>query len=109
MIDVTTEPLLAGLDLDADALIQRPLARRDTVLLAKSQRLATQRAHELMVRGDVHDILDIIDRNWQRIVAARKNVIVAGVNYETQIDNLEDNSKRTSPCYRGMQSQEVQK
>ncbi len=166
MIDVTTEPLLAGLDLDADALTQRaleerlelievelgivrdgieiayrenqvlpivnldfeygtlsrdsslgnawstqwdfdhpdlsvgvtfeipftnqrPRARRDTALLAKSQRLATQRARELMVREEVLDILDIIDRNWQRIVAARQNVIVAGVNYDAELRQFE--------------------
>ncbi len=166
MIDVTTEPLLAGLDLDADALIQRALderlelievelgivrdgieiafrenqvlpivnldfeygtlsrddsldnawtsqwdfdnpdlsvgirfeipftnqrrlAQRDTALLAKSQRLATQRARELMVREEVFDMLDIIDRNWQRIVAARQNVIVAGVNYDAELRQFE--------------------
>ncbi len=166
MIDVTTEPLLAGLDLDADALIQRALderlelievelgivrdgieiafrenqvlpivnldfeygtlsrdsslgnawssqwdfdnpdlsvgirfeipftnqrrlAQRDTALLAKSQRLATQRARELMVREEVFDMLDVIDRNWQRIVAARQNVIVAGVNYDAELRQFE--------------------
>jgi outer membrane protein TolC len=166
MIDVTTEPLLAGLDLDADALIQRGLeerlelievelgivrdgieiafrqnqvlpivnldfeygtlardssfgsawtsqwdfdqpdlsvgikfeipftnqrrlAQRDTALLAKSQRLATRRARELMVREEVLDILDILDRNWQRIVAARQNVIVAGVNYDAELRQFE--------------------
>ncbi len=166
MIDVTTEPLLAGLELDADALIQRALderlelievelgivrdgieiafrenqvlpivnldfeygtlsrddsldnawtsqwdfdnpdlsvgirfeipftnqrrrAQRDTALLAKSQRLATQRARELMVREEVLDMLDVIDRNWQRIVAARQNVIVAGVNYDAELRQFE--------------------
>ncbi len=167
MIDVTTEPLLAGLDLDEDALIQRALeerlelievelgivrdgieiafrenqvlpivnldfeygtlgrdsnsfsnawnsqwdfdysdvsvgvkfefpftnqrrrAQRDTALLSKSRRLATQRARELMVREEVLDILDIIDRNWQRIVAARQNVIVAGVNYDSELRQFE--------------------
>ena len=167
MIDVTTEPLLAGLDLDEDALMQRALeerlelievelgivrdgieiayrenqvlpivnldfeygtlgrdnnslgrawnsqwdlehydvsvgvtfefpltnqrrrAQRDTTLLSKSRRLATQRARELMVREEVLDILDIINRNWQRIVAARQNVIVAGVNYDAELRQFE--------------------
>ena len=87
--DFDNPDLSVGVTFEIPFTNQRPRARRDTALLAKSQRLATQRARELMVREEVLDILDIIDRNWQRIVAARQNVIVAGVNYDAELRQFE--------------------
>jgi outer membrane protein TolC len=37
-----------------------------------------------MVRREVLDTIDVIERNWQRVLAARQNVIVAGVNYDAE-------------------------
>ena len=50
----------------------------------RAQKLASRAARELMVRREVLDMVDVIERNWQRILAARQNVIVAGVNYDAE-------------------------
>lgn len=50
----------------------------------RQQRLSTRQLRELTVRREIHDALDQMQQNWQRILAARQNVIVAGINYEAE-------------------------
>ncbi len=50
----------------------------------RQQRLSTRQLRELTVRREIHDVLDQMQQNWQRILAARQNVIVAGINYDAE-------------------------
>ena len=59
-------------------------------LLSRAQRLATRAQRELGIRQEVYDTLDILDQNWQRILAARQNVIVTGVNYDAELKQFEE-------------------
>jgi outer membrane protein TolC len=60
-------------------------ARLRRALLGRTQRLATRDARELAIRQEVYDAADVLDQNWQRILAARQNVIVSGTNYEAEL------------------------
>ena len=44
---------------------------------------AARNQRELASRQEVFDALDVLDQNWQRILAARQNVIVSGVMFTT--------------------------
>lgn len=60
-------------------------ARLRRALLGRAQRLATREARELAIRQEVYDAVDVLNQNWQRILAARQSVIVSGVNYEAEL------------------------
>lgn len=65
-------------------------SRLERALLARSQRLATRDQRDLAIRQEVYDALDVLDQNWQRILAARQNVVVSGVNYEAELKQFEE-------------------
>lgn len=64
-------------------------ARLRRALLTRVQRLATRAQRELAVRQEVYDALDVLEQDWQRILAARQNVAVSAVNYEAEVRQLE--------------------
>lgn len=76
--------LKAGITFEMPLTNQRRRAQLNEAILTRTQRLATQQARELMVRREVLDTIDVIERNWQRVLAARQNVLVAGVNYDAE-------------------------
>ena len=82
--DFDNEDLYVGLKFEVPFTNQRRKAQLNDSVFRRARRLATKQARELMVRGEVLNTVDVIERNWQRIVAARQNVIVAGVNYEAE-------------------------
>jgi outer membrane protein len=59
-------------------------------ILVRSQRMATRAQRELAIRQEVYDALDMLDQNWQRILAARQNVIVSGVSYEAELKQFDE-------------------
>ncbi|MHC5110512.1 MAG: TolC family protein [Planctomycetota bacterium] len=65
-------------------------ARFRRAVLNRQQRLSTREQRQLSVRQEVYDALDVLDQNWQRILAARRNVIAAGVNYEAEQKQFEE-------------------
>jgi len=54
------------------------------------QRLTTQQLRELSVRREIYDALDQVDQNWQRILAARQNVLLAGLNYDAELKQFRE-------------------
>jgi hypothetical protein len=52
---------------------------RTRAVQERSQRLVTQQLRELTIQREIFDALDTTEQNWQRILAARQNVILAGV------------------------------
>lgn len=73
-----------GLTFEVPFTNQRQRALLDEAVLARARRLATRSARELKVRQEVYDTVDILQQNWQRVLAARQNVVVAGVNYDAE-------------------------
>ncbi len=65
-------------------------ARLRRAVLARVQRMATRAQRELAIRQEVYNALDMLDQNWQRILAARQNVTVSGVNYEAELKQFEE-------------------
>lgn len=59
-------------------------------ILTRTQRLATRQLREMTIRQEVFDTLDVLEQNWQRILAARQNVIVSGMNYEIELKQFEE-------------------
>lgn len=74
-----------GLNFELPFTNQRRRAERDAVLLQRARRFATKEARTLAVRQEVYDNLDVLGQNWQRILASRQSVIVAGVNYDAEL------------------------
>ncbi|MCB9850226.1 MAG: TolC family protein [Phycisphaerales bacterium] len=59
-------------------------------VLERTQRMATRAQRKLAIQQEVYDALDVLDQNWQRIIAARQNVIVSGTNYEAELKQFEE-------------------
>ncbi|MBA4027981.1 MAG: transporter [Planctomyces sp.] len=70
-------------------------ARVRRALLVRAQRLATRQQRQLAVRQEVYDAADIVEQNWQRVLAARQNVIAAAANYQAE-QSLLSEGVRTS-------------
>ncbi len=62
-------------------------------VLTRSQRLATKKLREITIRREVFDTLDVLEQNWQRILAARQNVIVSGMNYEIEFKQFDEGQR----------------
>jgi len=60
-------------------------ARLDNAIQQRMQRLTTKQLQELTVKKEIYDALDKVDQNWQRIVIARQQVLIAGLNYEAEL------------------------
>ncbi len=54
------------------------------------QRLTTKRLREMSVQREIYDALDQVEQNWQRILAARQNVILSGLNYEAELKQFKE-------------------
>jgi outer membrane protein len=59
-------------------------ARLRRSMLTRLQTTATREQKRLKIRQEVYDAADVLEQNWQRILAARQNVIAAGANYEAE-------------------------
>jgi outer membrane protein TolC len=53
-------------------------SRLERAILTRVQRLATREQRELSIRQEVENSIDSLESNWQRILAARQAVILAG-------------------------------
>ncbi|MEZ5963519.1 MAG: TolC family protein [Planctomycetota bacterium] len=78
-----------GLTFEVPFTNQRRRAERDALLLQRARRFATKDARALAVRQEVYDSVDLLGQNWQRILAARQSVIVAGANYDAEFRQFE--------------------
>jgi len=59
-------------------------ARLRRAMLQRLQNLASRDQRELAIRQEVYDALDQLEENWQRILAARQETILAGRTYEAE-------------------------
>lgn len=54
------------------------------------QRLTTRDLKVLTVRKEIYDALDVVEQNWQRIIANRQNVVLAGANYHAELKQFNE-------------------
>jgi outer membrane protein len=65
-------------------------ARLENSVQQRNQRLATKTLQTLTVKKEIYDALDYVDQNWQRILAARQQVLIAGLNYEAELKQFNE-------------------
>ncbi len=65
-------------------------SKLERVVQERLQRLSTQQLRELTVKREIYDALDNTEQNWQRILAARQNVILAGLNYDAELKQFRE-------------------
>jgi outer membrane protein TolC len=65
-------------------------AQLDRAVQERLQRLTTSQLRELNVRREIYDALDQMGQNWQRILAARQNVLLAGLNYDAELKQFSE-------------------
>lgn len=65
-------------------------ARLDRAVQERLQRLTTLELRELTVRREIYDALDQLKQNWQRILAARQLVVLAGLNYDAELKQFKE-------------------
>lgn len=68
-------------------------ARRNQLQQAvqqRMQRLATKELQTLTVKREIHDVVDQAEQHWQRIIAARQQVMLASVNYDAELKQFNE-------------------
>jgi outer membrane protein TolC len=90
MWDFDNSELSVGLRGEIPVTNEAREAQLRRALLARTQRMATRAQRELAVRQEVYDAVDVLDQNWQRILAARQNVMVSGLNYQAELEQFEE-------------------
>ncbi|MCH8805927.1 MAG: TolC family protein [Planctomycetes bacterium] len=68
---------------------QAAKSRVRRAVLERAQRLATREQRRLAIRQEVFDALDSLQQDWQRILAARRDVVLAGRTYEAEKKQFE--------------------
>lgn len=66
------------------------LARLNRAVEQRLQRLSTKTLQELTVKREINDSLDIVEQHWQRILAARQQVGIAGMNYDAELKQFKE-------------------
>lgn len=65
-------------------------ARLAKAVQQRGQRLTTRTLQALTVKKEIYDAVDTIEQNWQRIIAARQQVLIAGINYEAELKQFNE-------------------
>jgi outer membrane protein len=65
-------------------------ARLDRAVQERMQRLTTKQLQTLSVKREIHDALDKVEQNWKRILLARQQVLIAGINYEAELKQFNE-------------------
>lgn len=68
-------------------------ARLRSETLKRQKRLASRELRKLAVRQEVFDAIDVIERNWRSILAARQNVVAATANYQAEEQMLKEGER----------------
>jgi outer membrane protein len=63
---------------------QAAKSRLRRAMLQRIQRLATRERRRQAIRQEVYDAVDALEQDWQRILAARQEVRLAGRTYEAE-------------------------
>jgi outer membrane protein TolC len=79
-----------GLTFEMPFTNEANLARLENAVQQRNKRLANKKLQTLSVRKEILDALDQIDNHWQRILAARQQVVIAGLNYDAELKQFNE-------------------
>ncbi len=65
-------------------------ARLSRAVQQRLQRLSTKELQALTIQREIHDVLDTLEQNWQRIVTTKQQVVIAGINYEAELKQFKE-------------------
>jgi len=82
--DQTFEGWRLGLNAEIPLGNEAAKARVSRAILTRVQRLATRDLRREAIRQEVYDTLDRLQQDWQRILAARAQTILAGRTYDAE-------------------------
>ena len=82
--DRSFEDWSVGLTAEIPIGNERAKARVHRAILTRLQRLATREQRRQAILQEVYDAVDIMNQEWQRILAARQAAILAGRTYEAE-------------------------
>ena len=77
-------------------------SKLERAIQERQQRLASRVLRELTVRREIFDALDQLQQNWQRILAARQNVAVAGINYDAELTQFREGLRTMTEVLEGL-------
>ena len=66
------------------------LSRLNQAVQQRLQRLSTKALQKLAVKKEILDALDIQNQQWKRILTARQQVLIAGINYEAELKQFKE-------------------
>ena len=75
---------------EQNRIVQLRKSKLERAVQERLQRLSTQQLRELTVKREIYDALDTTEQNWQRILAVRQNVILAGLNYDAELKQFRE-------------------
>lgn len=79
-----------GLNFEMPFTNEANLARLENAVQQRNKRLASKQLQSLTVKKEILDALDQVENHWQRILAARQQVVIAGVNYEAELKQFNE-------------------
>ncbi len=79
-----------GLKFEMPSTNEARKAKLDRAVQARMQRLSTKQLRTLSIKREIHDALDTVEQNWKRILLARKQVVIAGMNYEAELKQFSE-------------------
>ncbi len=62
----------------------------DMAVQIRLQRLTNQTLQKLTIKKEILDAVDQVEQHWQRIIAARQQVIIAGKNYDAELKQFNE-------------------
>jgi outer membrane protein TolC len=65
-------------------------ARLSRAVEQRLQRLSTKQLQEMTIKREINDSLDVVEQHWQRIIAARQQVGIAGMNYDAELKQFKE-------------------
>lgn len=66
------------------------LSRLNQAVQQRLQRLSNKVLQTMAVKKDILDALDIHNQQWMRILTARQQVVIAGINYEAELKQFKE-------------------
>lgn len=66
------------------------LSRLNQAVQQRLQRLSNKTLQTMAVRKEILDALDIQNQQWKRILTARQQVLIAGLNYEAELKQFKE-------------------
>ncbi len=79
-----------GLNFEMPFTNEANKARLEYAVQQRNKSLATKRLQTLTVKKEIFDALDQVENNWQRILAARQQVVIAGYNYDAELKQFNE-------------------